>query len=128
MRRIFWGFCRNWFLIDPFHYLSSRSDFGFEFTEIFVIEKRLPELATLRLGESLTLRLAESESRRVGESAFECLKENSASRRVADLGSRYLPDSESHRLPESGVAMVSWGVAIRICKNFSALLTAKPAL
>jgi hypothetical protein len=27
MRRIFWGFCINWFLIDPLHYLSSRSDF-----------------------------------------------------------------------------------------------------
>ncbi len=53
MRQIFWGFCINWFLIDPFHYLSSCSDFGFEFTDISVIEKRLPD------------------------SAFECLKENS---------------------------------------------------
>jgi hypothetical protein len=43
-RRIFWGFCRNWLLIDPLHYLSSRSDFGFEFAEIFVIEKRLSDL------------------------------------------------------------------------------------
>ncbi len=25
------------------HYIPSRSDFGFEFTEIFVIEKRLPD-------------------------------------------------------------------------------------
>ncbi len=41
MRRIFSGFCRNWFLIDPLHYLSSRSDFGFEFAEIFVIEKQI---------------------------------------------------------------------------------------
>ena len=49
MRRIFWFFCRNWFLIDPLHYLSSRSDFGFEFAEIFVIEKWLP----WRAGESL---------------------------------------------------------------------------
>jgi hypothetical protein len=39
MRRIFWGFCRNWFLIDPVHFLSSRSDFGFKFAEIFIIEK-----------------------------------------------------------------------------------------
>ena len=59
MRRIFWGFCRNWFLIDPLHYLSSRSDFGFEFAEKFVIKKRLPDWA------------------------FKCLKENSASRGVA---------------------------------------------
>ncbi len=39
MRRIFWGFCRNWFLLSPLHYLSGRSDFGFEFAEIFVLEK-----------------------------------------------------------------------------------------
>ncbi len=64
---VFLGFCRNWFLIDPFHYFSSCSDFGLEFAEIFVIKKRLPDLA----------------SRRLFDSAFECLKENSASRRVA---------------------------------------------
>jgi hypothetical protein len=34
MRWIFWGFCRNWFLIDPLNYLSSRSDFGFEFAAL----------------------------------------------------------------------------------------------
>ncbi len=38
MRRIFWGFCRNWFLMSPIHYLSGRSDFGFEFAEISVFE------------------------------------------------------------------------------------------
>ncbi len=54
----FLGFCRNWFLIDPLHHLSSHSDFGFEFAEIFIIEKRLPD------------------------SVIECLKENSASRKV----------------------------------------------
>jgi hypothetical protein len=72
MRQIFWGFCRNWVLIDPLQYLSSRSAFGFEFAEIFVIEKRLPDSA----------------SRGVGESAFECLKEK-------------LGESESRRLPDS---------------------------
>jgi hypothetical protein len=36
----------NWFLIDPLHYLSSRSNFDFEFAEIFVIEKRLPDSPT----------------------------------------------------------------------------------
>jgi hypothetical protein len=52
MRRIFCGFYRNWFLINPLHYLLSLSNFGFEFTEIFIIEKqpRLGESATLRLG------------------------------------------------------------------------------
>jgi hypothetical protein len=42
MRRIFWGFCRNRFLMSPLHYSSSRSVFRLEFSEIFVIEKRLP--------------------------------------------------------------------------------------
>jgi hypothetical protein len=42
-RRIFWGFCINWFGIGPLHYISSRSDFGFEFAELFVFEKRLPD-------------------------------------------------------------------------------------
>jgi hypothetical protein len=43
MRQIFWGFCINQFGIGPLHYVSSRSDFGFEFAEIFVIEKRLSD-------------------------------------------------------------------------------------
>jgi hypothetical protein len=50
MRRIFWGFCRNWFLIDPLDYLSSRSAFGFVFAEIFEIEKRLRDSASRRVG------------------------------------------------------------------------------
>ncbi len=73
MRRIFWGFCRNWVLIDPLQYLSSRSAFGFEFAEIFVIEKRLSDSVSRgvadspnrRVGESTTHRLAESGSQRV---------------------------------------------------------------
>jgi hypothetical protein len=88
MRRIFWGFCRNWVLIDPLHYLSSRSAFGFEFAEIFVIKKRLSATPT----------------RRVGESAFECLKE-----KLGESKSRRLPDSASR-----GVAMLSRGVGIQI--------------
>ncbi len=102
MRPIFWGFCINQFGIGPLHYISIRSDFGFELAEIFVIEKRLANLAnrgvadsptrqvgessilrpgeslTLWLGESLTLRFKEPliHRRRVGESAIECLKEN----------------------------------------------------
>jgi hypothetical protein len=42
-RRIFRGFCINLFSIGPLHYISSRSDFGFKFAEIFIIEKRLPD-------------------------------------------------------------------------------------
>jgi hypothetical protein len=68
MRRIFWSFCRNWFLIDPLHYLSSRSAFGFEFAEIFVIEKRLSDLASRGVGNSLTRRVGELLTLRFGES------------------------------------------------------------
>jgi hypothetical protein len=50
MRRIIWAFCRNWFLIDLLHYLSSRSDFDFKFVEIFVIEKRLSNSPSRRVG------------------------------------------------------------------------------
>jgi hypothetical protein len=88
MRQIFWGFCRNWVLIDPLHYLSSCSAFGFEFAEIFVIEKRQ------RLSNSASRGVDNSPTRRVGESAFECLKEK-------------LGESESRRLPDSA----NWGVA-----------------
>jgi hypothetical protein len=84
MRRIFWGFCRIWFLIDPLHYLSSRSNFGFEFAEIFVIEKRLPDSPSRGVDDSQT--------QRVRESAFECLKEKlgeSLTPRLGEPGSRY---------------------------------------
>ncbi len=43
MSRFFWGFCINRFGIGPIHYVWSRSDFRFEFSEIFVIEKGLPD-------------------------------------------------------------------------------------
>ncbi len=84
MRRIFWGFCRNWYLMSPLHYLSSCSDFGFEFAEIFVLKKRLPAITetgsrwlrvSVKLGvansphhwytESPTLRITDTRSRRL---------------------------------------------------------------
>ncbi len=59
-----WGqfprFCINWFGIGPLHYISSHSDFGFEFAEIFVIEKRL--------ADSTSRGVADSQNRQVGES------------------------------------------------------------
>ncbi len=50
MRPIFRGFCINRFGIGPLHYISSPSNFDFEFVEIFVIEKWLPDLASRRIG------------------------------------------------------------------------------
>jgi hypothetical protein len=61
MRPIFRGFCINRFGIGPLHYISNLSDFGFEFTEIFVIEKRFSDLASPGVADSLTWRLGESD-------------------------------------------------------------------
>ena len=41
INQIFRGFCINRFGQGPLHYVSSRSHFGFKFSEIFVFEKRL---------------------------------------------------------------------------------------
>ncbi len=113
----FRGFCINRFGIGPLNYISSRSDFGFEFLEIFVFEKRLPvstirgvgdspyqryvESATLRLNDTGSRRLSASLIRgvdaslhhRYGESAIEFFKRRlavSVIRRVVDSESRLL--------------------------------------
>ncbi len=54
MNRIFRGFCVNRFGIGPLHYISRRSDFGFEF------EKWLPDSMIRGVGNSLYQRYAES--------------------------------------------------------------------
>jgi hypothetical protein len=43
MRRIFWGFYINRSGIGTLLYVLSHSDFSFEFSEIFVIEKQIPD-------------------------------------------------------------------------------------
>jgi hypothetical protein len=81
MRPIVRGFCINRFGIDPSHYISSRSDFGFEFAEILVTEKRHADSATAsrgvgdwmfkrKLPSSVSRRIANSPTRRVGESLW----------------------------------------------------------
>jgi hypothetical protein len=75
---------------------GNEADFGFEFAEIFVIEKRLHDSATQRVGNSPT--------RQVGESAFECLKEKlgeSESRRLPDSANRGVANSPTRRVGES---------------------------
>ena len=66
--RIFRGFCINRFGIGPLHYISSRSDFGFEFSEIFVFEKRLPDSTIRGVGDSPYHRYGESATPRIGDS------------------------------------------------------------
>ncbi len=80
MRPIFRGFYINWFGIGPLHYISSCSDFGFEFSAWLLVD---------------------SPTRLVGESAIECLKEKhpeSESRRLSDSAIQRVGDSPTHRL------------------------------
>jgi hypothetical protein len=87
MRRIFWGFCRNKFLIDLSHLPFEPFRFWLLIRGDIHNRKRTP-----RLGESGSRRLSDLASpgvddspiRRVGESAIECLKEN-----FGELGSCY---------------------------------------
>ncbi len=110
-RRIFWGFCRNWFGIGSLHYISSRSDLGFVFAEIFVIDKNayrynffkplIDDSPTRWVMELATPRLAESGSRRLSDSpsfSFKHSKADSPTRRAV---SRRLPDSPSRRVSDS---------------------------
>ncbi len=92
MRRIFWGFCRNWFLMSPLHCLSSRSDFGFEFAEIFVFKKRLPAIS-----DTGSRRLRVSLKRGVANSLHHWYAE-SPTPRITDTRSRRLPASPIRRV------------------------------
>ncbi len=110
MRRIFWGFCRNWFLMSHSLYLSGRSDFGFEFAEIFVIEKRLP--VSLSWGvddsphhwyaESATPRITDTESRILNffKKKTLCI-DDTESRRLSAPVIRWVADSPYRWVGES---------------------------
>jgi hypothetical protein len=73
----FLRFSRNGFLMSTVHYLSSHSKFGFEFAEIFIIEKRLSDSPSQGVDDSPIRRVKESSTNRLGESANEFLKEKS---------------------------------------------------
>ncbi len=89
MRPIFQGFCINRFGIGPLHYISSRSDFGFEFMEIFLIEKRLPYSACRGVGDSLTQRVGESSTPRLREVGVDMVSLGVAIQIILNLSSIY---------------------------------------
>ncbi len=113
MRRIFWGICRNWFLMSPLHFLSGRSDFGFEFVEIFIFEKRLPAITdtgSRRLRVALSRGVDDSPHHWYAESAtpritntesgiLNFLKENSLYRWYGESSTPRTSDTVSRRLP-----------------------------
>jgi hypothetical protein len=68
MRPIFRGFCINLFGVGLLHYISSRSDFGYESAEIFEIEKRLPDSANWGVADSASRGVTASPTRRVPDS------------------------------------------------------------
>ncbi len=77
MNQFFWRFCINRFGMGLLHYYLSHSDFGFEFVEIFLIEKRLP-VSTIQ---------------RVTDSAYQWYGELLAPH-IGDTGSRYLKEKK----------------------------------
>ncbi len=107
MRRIFWGFCRNWFLMSPLHYLLSRSDFGFEFVEIFGFEKRTP--CYHQYGESPTPRISDAGIRQLPASLIIKVGDSPASplRRVRYWILKINYDTESRRLPAPVIQWVA---------------------
>ncbi len=110
MRRIFCGFCRNWFLIDPLHYLSSRSDFGFAFAEIFVIEKRLPDWASRWLSDSASRRVVDSPTRRAGESLWS---------RYSNFFKFIIELQHFKRLNQAFKGTVAWDRFRQYCQKFT---------
>ncbi len=105
MRRIFWGFCRNWILMGPLHYLSSHSDFDFDFAEIFIFEKRLPAIfdtGSCRLLVSM-IRVANSPHHWYAESPTPLITDTrlpaSPIRRVGYWIFKNINDTGSRRLP-----------------------------
>ncbi len=98
MRRIFWGFCRNWFPMSPLHYLSCRSDFGFEFAEIFVFEKWLPAIT-----DTGSHRLPVTVIRGVADSPY---------RWVGELTTPRITDTRSRRLTASPIRRVGYWIEL----------------
>ncbi len=91
---VFRGFCINRFGIGPLYYISSRSDFGFEFSEIFVFEKRLPDSTIWGVGDSPYQQYAELATLRLNDTG---------SHRLSASLIRGVDDSPHHRYGESAI-------------------------
>ncbi len=104
----FLGFCRNQFLMSPLHYLSSRSDFGFEFPEIFIFEKRFPAITDTRSRRP--------SHHQYGESAIEFFKRKlsvSMIRRVVDSLHQWYGESPTPRITDTE----SWRLRVSLSRG-----------
>jgi hypothetical protein len=102
MRRIFSFFAE----IGPLHYLLGRSDFGFEFAEIFVFEKRLSVSVIRGVGLPVLLSRGVDDSPHhwYEESAIKFFKRKlsvSMIRRVVDSPHQWYGESPTLRIVES---------------------------
>ncbi len=127
MRRIFWGFCRNWFLMSPLHYRtfravpilalnSRRYSYSKNDSPLSPIRgvtdslywwcresptPRIVETGSRRLPASLIRGVGDSPHHRYGESAIEFLKENSLYRWYGESSTPRTSDTVSRWLPVS---------------------------
>ncbi len=106
--RIFRGFCINQFGIGPLHYISSRSDFGFEFSEIFLLEKQLPDSMIRGVGNSLYQRYAESATLRLNDTG---------SRRLSTSLIRRVDDFPHHRYGELAIEFFKRRLAVSVIRR-----------
>jgi hypothetical protein len=131
MRRIFWGFCRNWFLMSPLYYLSGRSILASNSRRYSYSKKTTPryhrygESPTLHIGDTGSCRLPVSLSRGVSYWIF--LKENamyrwyreSSTPCTSDTVSRRLPVSLSRRVADSAYHRYEESTTLRIVESGS---------
>ncbi len=106
--RIFRGFCINRFGIGPLHYTSSRSDFGFEFSEIFVFEKQLPDSTIRGVGDSPYQRYAESATLRLNDTG---------SQRLSASLIRGVDDSPHHQYGEWAIEFFKRKLAVSVIRR-----------
>jgi hypothetical protein len=86
--------------IGPLHYLSSRSDFGFKFAEIFIIKIWLPDSVSQGIAGSLYWWVGESPSPHISESQTPCISE-SPTPCISESGSHQLPASVNRGVANS---------------------------
>ncbi len=106
--RIFRGFCINRFGIGPLHYISSRSDFGFEFSEIFIFEKGLPDFTIRGVSDSPYQQYAESATLRLNDTG---------SQRLSASLIRWVDDSPHHRYGELAIEFFKRKFAVSVIRR-----------
>ncbi len=106
MRRIFWGFCRNWFLMSPLHYTSRAVPILASNSRRYSYSPtpRITDTRSRQLPASLIRGVGDSRHHRYGESAIEFFKRKlsvSMIRRVIDSPHQWYGELPTPRIIES---------------------------